>query len=63
MERLLTESHSGKLYVVASPIGHAQDLSPRALETLRTADLVLAEDTRSARKLLDGHGKIGRAHV
>jgi 16S rRNA (cytidine1402-2'-O)-methyltransferase len=56
MDRLLTESHSGTLYVVASPIGHAQDLSPRALETLRTADLVLAEDTRSARKLLDGHG-------
>jgi 16S rRNA (cytidine1402-2'-O)-methyltransferase len=56
MERLLTESHTGTLYVVASPIGHAQDLSPRALETLRTADLVLAEDTRSARKLLDGHG-------
>jgi 16S rRNA (cytidine1402-2'-O)-methyltransferase len=56
MERLLTESHSGTLYVVASPIGNAQDLSPRALQTLRTADLVLAEDTRSARKLLEGHG-------
>ena len=55
----MTESHAGTLYVVASPIGNAQDLSPRALETLRTADLVLAEDTRSARKLLDGHG-IGR---
>ncbi|HJX62854.1 MAG TPA: 16S rRNA (cytidine(1402)-2'-O)-methyltransferase [Polyangia bacterium] len=41
---------------MASPIGNAQDLSPRALETLRTADLVLAEDTRSARKLLEGHG-------
>ena len=56
MERLLTESHSGTLYVVASPIGHPQDLSPRALETLRTADLVLAEDTRSARRLFEGHG-------
>ena len=32
MDRLLTESHSGTLYVVASPIGHAQDLSPRALD-------------------------------
>jgi 16S rRNA (cytidine1402-2'-O)-methyltransferase len=56
MNRPPTESHSGTLYVVASPIGNAQDLSPRALETLRTADLVLAEDTRSARKLLEGHG-------
>ena len=55
-ERLLTESHSGTLYVVASPIGNSHDLSPRALETLRTADVVLAEDTRSARKLLGGHG-------
>ncbi|MGB8296117.1 MAG: 16S rRNA (cytidine(1402)-2'-O)-methyltransferase [Polyangia bacterium] len=52
----MTESQSGTLYVVASPIGNAQDLSPRALETLRTADLVLAEDTRSARRLLEGHG-------
>jgi 16S rRNA (cytidine1402-2'-O)-methyltransferase len=55
-ERLLTESHPGTLYVVASPIGNVHDLSPRALETLRTADLVLAEDTRSARRLLEGHG-------
>ena len=55
-EKLLTESHAGTLYVVASSIGNTQDLSPRALETLRTADLVLAEDTRSARRLLDGHG-------
>jgi len=47
---------AGTLYVVASPIGNAQDLSPRALATLRTADLVLAEDTRAARKLLEGHG-------
>ena len=41
---------------MASPIGNPAGLSPRALETLRTADLVLAEDTRSARKLLYGHG-------
>jgi 16S rRNA (cytidine1402-2'-O)-methyltransferase len=46
----------GTLYVVASSIGNAADLSPRAIETLRTADVVLAEDTRSARKLLLAHG-------
>jgi 16S rRNA (cytidine1402-2'-O)-methyltransferase len=46
----------GTLYVVASSIGNPADLSPRALETLRTADVVLAEDTRSARKLLLTHG-------
>jgi 16S rRNA (cytidine1402-2'-O)-methyltransferase len=46
----------GTLYVVASSIGNPGDLSPRAIETLRAADIVLAEDTRSARKLLLSHG-------
>jgi len=44
------------LYVVASSIGNPDDLSPRAIETLRRVDVVLAEDTRSARKLLSSHG-------
>jgi 16S rRNA (cytidine1402-2'-O)-methyltransferase len=49
----------GTLYVVASSIGNPGDLSPRAVETLRNVDIVLAEDTREARKLLLSHG-IGR---
>jgi 16S rRNA (cytidine1402-2'-O)-methyltransferase len=40
------------LYVVATPIGNLGDLSPRAAETLRGADLVLVEDTRVTGKLL-----------
>ncbi|MGE4292772.1 MAG: 16S rRNA (cytidine(1402)-2'-O)-methyltransferase [Desulfovibrio sp.] len=36
----------GELYVVATPLGHAEDLSPRAARVLGEADLVLAEDTR-----------------
>ncbi len=41
----------GVLYIVATPIGNLQDLSPRVVEVLKGADVVLAEDTRSARKL------------
>lgn len=40
------------LYIVATPIGNLGDLSPRAAETLRAADLILAEDRRVTAKLL-----------
>jgi 16S rRNA (cytidine1402-2'-O)-methyltransferase len=46
----------GSLFVVSSSIGNPGDLSPRALETLRTADVILAEDTRSAQRLLRAAG-------
>lgn len=43
---------SGRLLVVAVPLGNPEDLSPRAARALGKADIVLAEDTRSARRLL-----------
>jgi 16S rRNA (cytidine1402-2'-O)-methyltransferase len=43
---------TGRLIVVGTPIGNLGDLSPRAAEALREADLVVAEDTRVAAKLL-----------
>jgi 16S rRNA (cytidine1402-2'-O)-methyltransferase len=42
----------GTLTVVATPLGNRGDLSPRAARALREADLIVAEDTRSARRLL-----------
>jgi len=46
----------GTLFVVATPIGNLGDLSPRAAACLRDASLLLAEDTRHTRKLLDAAG-------
>jgi 16S rRNA (cytidine1402-2'-O)-methyltransferase len=47
---------AGTLFVVATPIGNLQDLSPRATACLRDADLLLAEDTRHTRQLLGACG-------
>lgn len=48
----------GTLYVVGTPIGNLEDMSFRAIRTLREADLIAAEDTRQTRKLLT-HFEIG----
>jgi 16S rRNA (cytidine1402-2'-O)-methyltransferase len=46
----------GTLYVVATPLGNPDDLSARAIEALRASEVIFAEDTRTAHKLLRAHG-------
>lgn len=47
---------AGILYLCATPIGNLGDMTPRAVETLREADVIAAEDTRNSIKLLNHFG-------
>lgn len=54
---------TGRLFVVATPLGDVTDLSPRAARVLAEADLVLAEDTRRTGLLFKRLGIVGRGFL
>lgn len=51
-----TKPVSAGLHIVSTPIGSARDITLRALDVLAGADVIAAEDTRTARKLMEIHG-------
>lgn len=55
----MTDRPAGRLHVVATPIGNLDDLSPRALRTLREVAVIAAEDTRHTQQLLAANGVRG----
>ncbi len=58
----MKENKSGKLVLVATPIGNLDDLSPRAKEALASADIVMAEDTRRTGRFVPDRKKLYSCH-
>lgn len=58
----MNDNTLGTLYVVATPIGNLKDMTYRAVEILKTVDVILCEDTRTSRTLLNHYGISTKVH-
>ena len=58
----MNQKYTGKLILVATPIGNLEDMSPRALEVLSTADVVMAEDTRRTGRFVPERKRLYSCH-
>jgi 16S rRNA (cytidine1402-2'-O)-methyltransferase len=63
VDAIVFRAEAGSLYVVATPIGNLRDAGLRALDILRTADIIAAEDTRVTAQLLAHYGIATRARA
>ncbi|MCM6833684.1 16S rRNA (cytidine(1402)-2'-O)-methyltransferase [Leuconostoc mesenteroides] len=52
-QKSFENQETGTLFLVPTPIGNLQDMSPRAIDTLRDVDIIAAEDTRHTQQLLN----------